>query len=165
MVDYNINKYSEKNFFDNKANYSRFGTFPEILFLNDGVPNASGYSEAQALSLTNVNNLMPYSLCYDAGWWDWSAANWKAGDYGATIDIGAWTNELYARNAFQGVGFTAAQASNMAVCYQDYVDTDSLPGGTNPVVNPSILCCETIPMINEVILTNELSESGGIPDS
>ena len=155
---------SEENFFKNKANYSRFGTFPEILFLNDGVPNASGYPEAQALSLTNVNNLMPYSLCYDAGWWDWSATNWnwKAGDYGAPNNIGDWTNNpANAYNAFLGVGFTAAQASNMAVCYQDYVDTDSLPGGTtNPVANPSILCCETIPMINEVIFTNELTSDG-----
>ena len=151
---------SEDDFTANKANYSRFGTFPEILFLNDGVPNDR---EASALSIPDVNNLMPYSLCYDAGWWDWSVTNWSVSFSNAPIDINEWIgNPTNAYNAFRGVGFTATQASNMAVCYQDYVDGDSLPGVSgSETPKPDILCCETIPMINEIILTNQLSESGG----
>ena len=155
VVDYNINKHSEKDFFDNKANYSRFGTFPEILFLNDGVTNASGYSEAQALSLTNVNNLMPYSLCYDAGWWDWSANKWNAGLNNAPINIGEWTNNpQHAINAFVGVGFTPAQAQEMSYYFQDYVDTNDLPSGPAGEPDWNAVSCEAFPMINEISVSN-----------
>ena len=149
---------SEDDFFTNKANYSRFGTFPEILFLNDGVANASGYSEKLALSLSVVNNLMPYSLCYDAGWWDWSTANWNVSFSNAPININGWINNpTYASNAFYGVGFTPAQAQEMSYCFQDYVDTNDLPSGPAGEPDWNAVSCEAFPMINEISVSNRVN--------
>ncbi len=132
----------------NRTNYCRFGTFPEILLLNDGVANVSGYPEPATLVMSRVNNLAPYSLCYDAGWWDWSAQRWNL-----PRDVRGWT-AADAKTAFLDAGFTEDQAEQMKQCFVDYTDADFLPQSL------TIPCCEPVPMINEIIFSGELSLSG-----
>lgn len=144
----------DKDLHNNRVNYSMFGTFPEILFLNDGITNASGYPEKHALEATRINNLMPYSLCYDNGWWD--GTQWHTADIdGLPIDVRSWlgTDVLDIQKAFTDVGYTAPQAANMSWCVKDYLDDNDDPD--NPSGANSV-CGEAIPMINEIIVTNEI---------
>ncbi|MBP7830131.1 MAG: hypothetical protein KA248_09465 [Kiritimatiellae bacterium] len=127
---------SIENLHTNLGFYHRFGTFPEILFLNDGIDNRSEYDEGSALSSTNLNNLQSYSLCYDRGWFDWESKQWKPAD-----DIKDWV-EADAKTAFEELGYL--NASDMAQCFSDYIDTDFKPKALD------IPCCEPVPMINEI---------------
>lgn len=143
------------NLYLNRTNFCRFGTFPEILFLNADT-NAS-LGQKYALLLPLVNNLAPYSLCYDNGWWDWTSSSWTNYAYGAPLDITTWTsNDAY--NVFTSLGY--ANPGEMAACFVDYIDGDFLPGTSNGIANPNIVCGESIPMINEVAVGAELSLIG-----
>lgn len=133
----------------NLENYHRFSTFPEILFGNDGVDDGSGFAENHALDLNAVDNFAPYSLCYDAGWWDWNTGEWRL----PTKDIRSWT-AADAEAAFLDAGYTAAQAQQMGQCFGDYVDTDFRP------TSLTIPCCEPVPMLNELIYNAVLTWEG-----
>lgn len=150
----------DKDLHNNRVNYSMFGTFPEILFLNDGITNASGYIEEHALEAARVNNLMSYSLCYDNGWWD--GTQWMTtGAGGALIDVRSWT-ETDAETVFNALygSMTGYDPVQMARCFADYTDEDFLPGTSGGIADPETASCESIPMINEVVVSEELVVSG-----
>lgn len=145
----------------NKSFYHRFDSLPEIIYLNDGIGGSDSYKEPLAVSGSLLNNLAPYSLAYDRGWWNWSATpssrGWTNGysdSLGRSIplDINEWTNqEGSAAAVFERVGFAdfPGQAGLMETCFWDYVDTDFIPGGLG-TANPNVPCCEPIPMITEI---------------
>jgi len=135
--------------FNNKSYYHRFDSLPEILYLNDALGSGGAFNELAAIDADALDNLAPYSLNYDRGWWNGAAGAagaWESTFAGAPIDISAWT-AAHAQNVFTALGF--ANPVDMAACYEDYIDANYLPGGSLP---PSfnIPCCEPIPMINEI---------------
>ncbi|MFH0881008.1 MAG: hypothetical protein V2A34_14935, partial [Lentisphaerota bacterium] len=138
--------------------YHHFDTLPEILYL--------GFD---FIDSTKANNVVPYSLSYDYGWWDWTANQWKQ-DYDAQdLDITDW-NRADAEIAFEKIftDRTKYDPEQMADAFQDYVDEDFIPGtqgGTDAKVN--IVCGEAIPMINEVEakVTPELLDIGGVTNA
>ncbi len=147
---------------ENRSYYHFFGSLPEIMFLNDGVGAPLGYSEKDAVTSNLLNNLVAYSLCYDKGWWEGSPnPRWRnTGPGGAPLDVRQWTRDN-AEDAFAAVGYDAAgMAPAMADCFQDYMDSDFLPGidvakGSGSV-NTEIPCGEPIPMINEYVVSHKL---------
>ena len=132
----------------NRDFYHRFMAISEIEYLNDGYVNKSGYAEKKAIQPNSLNNLVPYSLCYDDGWWNWASEKWELPE-----DIRGWS-ESDAKTAFINAGFDTAQASQMAQCFVDYTDDNFIPSSM------SIPCCEPVPMINEIIARARLELSG-----
>jgi len=126
-------------FRQNRSDYGRFATIGEISALNPGPVNP-----------LLLDNLVPYSLCYDAGWFDWASLTWSNnGAYGAPRDIRRWS-EADAQAAFAGVGFSNSVSADLGREFQDFVDADFLPGGTTPATGADIPTAEPIPMINEI---------------
>jgi len=156
-----------ENLQHNRSHYKRFDTFGEIIRLNNGTnePCAwnSGWSEDTVFVAPN-NSLTPYSLAYDTaekGWWDWEPTVmwWRPpGEFSDTLsgpsNIVDWS-ESYAASVFGSSDFNYANPADMAQCLMDYMDTDFTPKSTQ------IPCCEPIPMINEVIISEELRIIGG----
>ena len=145
---------------DNRSLYHRFDTLKEIIFLNDGDDSMTNANERDVINEPELNNLAPYSLCYDNGWWDWGSKSWETnGAFGAPVSVTNWT-KTDAENVFKGLGHTAF-AKEMALCFMDYIDDDFLPGTNGSgIPNVDIICGEPIPMINEVILSNNYTLTG-----
>jgi len=136
---------------ENRSKYHRFSTFPEMIWLNDGLSDINGFNEKHAINADKLSSLTPVSLSYENGWWDWNAREWKYGDYGVAGNIQAWDSAA-AQSVFSAL--YGAAGNDMALCFQDYVDADDFPANVN------IPTCEAIPMINEVAVTHDLKLVG-----
>ncbi|MFH0908536.1 MAG: hypothetical protein V1929_07225 [bacterium] len=150
---------------ENRANiYHRFSTMGEIAKLNDGLQSLGGKTNKLAIAAAYLDNLVPYSLCYDAGWWDWTSSTWH--DPGATYtndgtavlvpgNINTWTTNKAAA-AFVGLlGVNSTLAGAIATNYLDFVDPDHMPRTVESFTT------EAVPMINEISafswMSNDLS--------
>jgi hypothetical protein len=139
---------------DNRDLYHRFESLREVMTLNDG----SGTGEAEAILPDELMSFVPYSLTYDNGWWDWDAGVWREPGRlpNGTLreeQIDLWT-ENDALAVFTELSYPKPQ--DMAWCFSDYTDADLIPGGSAGA-NTGIACCEPIPMINEIVVTNYVS--------
>jgi hypothetical protein len=137
---------SDTAFRFNRDMYTRFDTFGELNLLNDGLGAVQYTIPSNEQSAINgyVENLCPYTLSYDRGWWDWSATpmEWTMDTIaGAPLNVTNWT-QTDAQNVFSALGY--ANANDMGLCFEDYVDSDFIPANVN------IPACEPVPMINEV---------------
>ena len=146
----------------NKTYYHRFDSLPEILYLNDGIGGGGAFKELAAVDPDALDNLVPYSLCYDRGWWKGSVAGVGTGTWVSTfadapLNVNDW-GFANAEDVFEALHF--ANPADMARCFEDYTDIDFIPGGTAGA-NPDVPCCEPIPMINEVSLRNEVNFVAG----
>jgi hypothetical protein len=136
----------------NRENYHGFSTIREIIGFNDGLDLAGYYSDAfsegNVLSGQLVNNLGPFSLSYDRGWWDWSSAQWRRGMLPAIPeDISMWTDEQAALVFQQVLGLDVVMANEMLIAFIDYKDADRVPQSTTAYT------VEAVPMFNEFILS------------
>lgn len=148
----------------NKSFYHRFDSLPEIIYLNDGIGGSDSYKEPLAVSGDILDNLVPYSLAYDRGWWNWAATASSRGWQGFYPAGGAiplvvtnWTL-AHAQAVFTDLDY--ARAADMAVCFVDYTDSNSIPGGT--VANTDIPCCEQVPMLSELGVRATLTSNAGV---
>ncbi|HPG01214.1 MAG TPA: hypothetical protein PLE77_14240 [Kiritimatiellia bacterium] len=135
--------------YENRAFYHRFDSLPEIIYLNDGTGGQAAFKEEHAIDADALNNLTPYSLSYDRGWWKGNAAGvgtWESTFAGAPLNLKDWT-AADAQNVFAALGF--ANPTDMARCFEDYTDADFIPGGSGGA-NFDVPCCEPIPMVNEI---------------
>lgn len=135
----------------NRNLYHRFDTIKEIALLNDGYDEIASSNEHNVIFEPELNNLTPYSLCYDSGWWDWSSDSWQTAIPGVPVDVRGWS-ETQAEAAFADAGYGAS--ASMAKCLMDYMDTNFVPMDVN------IPSCEPIPMINEVMFHDRLELTG-----
>jgi hypothetical protein len=142
-----------QNFFRNRTNYNRFASLPEVLFLNDGLQDSTRplpFTELTAVTSNRFAHLMPYSLFRPAtAVYDFASGNWTA--VRSITNIGS---ADFGRGSWdQGTAWRS---------YQDYIDDDYLPGATAPgVPDVNVPSCENIPMINEIVVTNQVDRSGG----
>jgi len=156
-------------FSQNRQIFHRFATLPEIIFLNDGY-DTNSLGEQYAVEGRLLNNLMPYSLCYNAtGYWNGTvftriASNLVSSDVRQWWDPGA-PDSYDQFSAFQAAGYNVTTSTVLTMAFRDYVDSDYLPSGASggaphqPDVN--WVCCEAIPMINEVGDHYRLRQPGG----
>ena len=155
----------------NRQIFHRFATLPEIIFLNDG-HDINLLGEQYAVEGRLLNNLMPYSLCYNApGYWDGSAFT-RVFTNPADSDVRQWWDPAaegasYTRifNAFQAAGYNVTTSTVLTMAFRDYVDSDCLPsgasGGSPHQPDPDYVSCEPIPMINEVAVNYRVNQPGG----
>ena len=150
----------------NRLYYKRFASIPEIIYLNDANDAIDSYNEVYAVDGEAMDNLAPYSLSYDRGWWQWGDTNsrgWQTtfpvGSVLVPLHVDQWTEDQ-AKLVFDELGFDDDyNVQEMAYCFEDYVDEDLIPGGsTEPNVN--VVCGEPIPMINEIAAVSQVESDG-----
>ncbi len=134
-------------FIENRNNYHGFSTIREIVAFNDGAPGIYPFTERRVFDGPLVNNLGPFSLSYDQGWWDWSSGQWRRGMPPAIPEnVNTWTDGQ-AMDVFQQVlGLDSAMADEMLIAFRDYIDTDRIPQST------TAFTVEAVPMLNEFIV-------------
>lgn len=152
---------TSRRLISNRNNYHGFATFREIAVFNDGFNIDFPFAELHAIHATNLNNLAPFSLSYDSGWWDWTLNRWQRGMPGiAPENVNDWTAGQ-AQALFQNLG--CPSPSDMALCFMDFVDSDSLPGVTGAgAPRVDIPCGEAIPMISEIGINGSVSLNAGV---
>jgi hypothetical protein len=128
--------------------YWRMETLPEILALG-----AYGFGNQQPLDPNvGIVNLFHYSR-YPRGYWDGNMVQTNA------LDISGNEGDLRAKlgdieRIFSEMGVAPAAVKGAALNLLDFVDTDNQPKDV------ASLCTEAVPMINEVVVYNQLTATG-----
>ncbi|HBA84952.1 MAG TPA: hypothetical protein DCZ95_12730 [Verrucomicrobia bacterium] len=144
------------NFIQNRNWYHGFDSFPELITFNDGEGNGPNWQNPDliALDTNKLSNLMPYSLNYYRGWFDWGSGSWQAfGWEDVNPDVNKWT-AAQAKKIFSSPdfwGMDASVADMMADSLMDFRDTNRIP------INVNSFSTEAVPMINEIIYKGTLT--------
>ncbi|MBN1268712.1 MAG: hypothetical protein JXB04_03925 [Kiritimatiellae bacterium] len=148
------------NLVANRTFFHRIATFPEILFLNDETLSLGGHEEKQALIPADVDSFVPFSYCYERGWWDWDNRQWQGfgtnyNDSGANApgNINEWSRSDAGNVLVKYFG--ESDADKLGDCFLDYTDQDREP--KNPETSFST---EAVPMINELAVRSQIFNPG-----